>query len=196
MPSRLVPRRAVLLTVSVAVASALALPTLNAQGAPPTVPRVDLRALVGDWYEIATTTSFWHRQCVSETRYRFSVVGTRGLRAASSCNTERGPKGQNGRLRAGPGGDGRLSIRFAPALFAWLPAAWADFWVLAMDDGAAGWLLIGDDRRHRLAVIARTISLDEASMARALAGARRAGYDVSRLRLTPHQAAARDWPIP
>lgn len=159
----------------------------EAQSAPTAVPRVAVADLEGEWYEIATTRSFWHRRCLSNTRYRFSAPTARGLDAASACTTARGTAAQRGRLRTARSGDGRLSIRFAPALFAWLPATWADFWILAMNDGL-DWLLIGDNRRERLSIVSRTVVLDEASMARALAEARQHGYDTSRLTRVPQPA--------
>jgi len=94
-----------------------------------------------------------------------------------------------GRLRAHKAGDGRLSIRFTPVVFSWLPATWSDFWVLEAGDGF-GWLLVGDNKRERLAILSRTVALDDASVARALAAARRLGYSLDRLAPVPHPAGA------
>ena len=68
-------------------------------------------------------------------------------------------------------------LRFAPALFAWLPAIRHDYWVLA-GDPSDRWLLVGDRARTRLSVLSRWVSLDEASLARALQVARVQGFDV------------------
>ena len=140
--------------------------TLSVQGAaaqpPEVVPRLDVTRLAGVWYEIATTGTWWHRRCVSDTRYRFDRPDPRGLRASSICTAARGVAEQRGRLRAARGGDGRLSISFTPAVFAWLAATWSDFWVLEAGDDF-GWLLIGDNQRERLSIVSRTVSLDEAA---------------------------------
>ena len=158
-----------------------------AQGAPAVVPLIELTALAGDWYEIASTGTWWHRHCVSDTRYRFDVPEPGGLRASSICTTPQGVQAHFGRLRAGRDGDGRLSIRFAARLFSWLSATWSDFWVLA-SGGDRGWLLVGDNRRERLLVLSRTVVLDEAAVAQALAAARQQGYGIDHLAVVPQPA--------
>lgn len=166
-----------------------ATPAMAAPGTPVAVARLDIETLAGDWYEVASTGTWWHRRCVADTRYAFDGPVRGGLRATSVCSTREGTARFRGRLRAGPNGDGRLSLRFTPAVLAWLPATWSDFWVL--DAGAErAWLLVGDNRRERLLVLSRTVSLDEASLAQALAAARRQGYDPGRLARVPHPAGA------
>lgn len=162
-------------------------PGIAAQGVPAVVPHLEVSVLAGDWYEIASTGTWWHRRCVADTRYRFDQPGPGGLRATSVCTTPRGVESHRGRLRAGRSEDGRLSIRFNARLFSWLPAAWSDFWVLASGDDAA-WLLVGDNRRERLLIVSRTVVLDEASVARALAAARHQGYGFERLARVPQPA--------
>lgn len=167
---------------------------VRAQEPPAVVATLELKSLAGDWYEVSSAGDWWHRRCVSDTRYRFEVEGPRALRVVSFCTTPAGTLRQRGRLRAAPGGDGRLSIGFAPAVFAWLPATWGDYWVLAAADDWR-WLLVGDDRRERLSIVSRTVFLDEGAVAQALAAARKAGYDVARLVPTPHPTGAMGlWP--
>jgi len=157
--------------------------------APVVVPHVDAGSLTGEWYEVASTGTWWHRRCRADTRYLFDQPDPTGWRATSACTTLRGIEVHRGRLRTGRAGDGRLSIQFTPRLFAWLAATWSDFWVLAAgDDGT--WLLVGDNRRERLLIVSRTVTLDEAAIARALAAARRQGYVLDRLSLVPHPAGA------
>lgn len=161
----------------------------GAQGTPAVVPHVDAVSLAGEWYEIASTGTWWHRHCHANTRYRFDQPGPKGWRATSVCTTPRGLVVHRGRLRTGRAGDGRLSIQFTPRLFAWLAATWSDFWVLATgDDGA--WMLVGDNRRERLLIVSRTVMLDEAAIARAVAAARQQRYGLDRLALVPHPAGA------
>lgn len=161
----------------------------GAQGAPAAVPHVDATSLTGEWYEVASTGTWWHRHCRADTRYLFDQPGPTGWRATSACTTPRGLEVHRGRLRTGRAGDGRLSIRFTPRLFAWLAATWSDFWVLGTgDDGS--WMLVGDNRRERLLIVSRTVTLDEAAIARALAAARQQGYVIDRLALVPQTAGA------
>jgi len=165
-----------------------AAPATAGPGTPSVVARLDIEVLAGEWYEVASTGTWWHRRCVADTRYAFEEPGRSGsLRATSVCSTQEGTARFRGRLRAGPNGDGRLSIRFTPSVLAWLPATWSDFWVL--DAGAeCEWLLVGDNKRERLLVLSRAVSLAEASLAQALAAARREGYDPDRLARVPHPA--------
>ncbi len=162
-------------------------PRASAQGAPAVVPHLEVSVLAGDWYEIASTGTWWHRRCVADTRYRFDQPAPGGLRASSVCTTPQGVESHRGRLRAGRSGDGRLSVRFTARLFSWLPATWSDFWVLASADDRT-WLLIGDNQRERLLVVSRTVVLDEASVAAALAAARQQGYGIDRLAMVPQLA--------
>ncbi len=164
-------------------------PAVEAQAPPAVVARVEVSHLVGDWYEVATTGTWWHRRCVADTRYAFDAPDRTGLRATSVCSTPAGTARFRGRLRAGRNGDGRLSIRFTPPIFNWLPATWSDFWVL---DTAAdlSWVLVGDNRRERALVLSRTVAFDESAFAQAIAAARRQGYNPDRLARVPHPAGA------
>lgn len=164
-------------------------PGVSAQAPPAAVARVEVSNLVGDWYEVATTGTWWHRRCVADARYAFDAPDLTGLRATSVCSTRDGTARFRGRLRGSRNGDGRLSIRFTPPIFNWLPATWSDFWVL---DSAAdlAWVLVGDNRRERLLVLSRTIALDEAAFAQAIAAARRQGYNPDRLTGVSHPAGA------
>jgi lipocalin len=162
-----------------------------AQGSarPAAVERFDLDGLVGTWYEVASTGSGPHRRCLGDTR--FTVAPPAGHRAdvVRVCMTPGGLDVRRGRLRAPNSGTGALDTRFAPALFGWLPLAWTDTWVLAVGDERT-WVLLGDRRRRHLAVWAKVVSLDEASLAAAIGEARRQGFAVERLAAVPHPAGA------
>lgn len=150
---------------------------------PTALEALDLEPLAGDWFEVATSGSWSHRRCTSDTRFRWVVISSRAIDVRSACTTPTGEEVRHGRIRALRGThQGRLSVRFAPALFAWLPATWNDYWVLA-EDREPAWLLVGDRARTRLSVLSRWISLDEASLARAVQVARVQGFDVDRLAL-------------
>lgn len=152
---------------------------------PTTVDDVALEALAGDWHEVATYGSWSHRRCTSDTRFHWVVRDPRTVDVRSVCTTASGREVRTGRLRAAAGSDrGRLSVRFAPAFFVWVPAVWSDHWVLAVG-GAQAWMVIGDRRRSRLSVLSRFASLDEASLARAIQQARAQGFDVDRLVVVP-----------
>lgn len=153
---------------------------------PVALEALDLEPLAGDWFEIATSGSWSHRRCTADTRFTWTVTDARTIDVRSACTTPSGEHVRSGRMRAPSGSHrGRLSVRFAPALFAWLPAIWNDYWVLAEGPNRA-WLLVGDRARTRLSVLSRWVSLDEASLARAVQVARVQGFDVDRLAPVRH----------
>ena len=148
---------------------------------PVALETLDLGPLAGDWFEVATSGSWSHRRCTADTRFTWIVTDARTIDVRSACTTPSGEQVRSGRMRAPLGSPrGRLSVRFAPALFAWLPTIWNDYWVLAEDRDHA-WLLVGDRARTRLSVLSRWMSLDEASLARAVQVGRVQGFDVDRL---------------
>lgn len=185
--TRLVRWGGAAVVMAIIVAARTAAPL--ADGPPGVVPSVDATSLAGDWYEVATTGTWWHRRCLADTRYGFDMPRRGWLRATSVCTTREGTETFRGSLRASRGLDGRLAIRFTPPLFNWIPATWSDFWILESGDKQR-WLLVGDNRRERLLVLSRTVALDEAAMAQALAAARRQGYAPDRLTRVAHPAGA------
>ena len=152
---------------------------------PAVVPRIAARDLAGDWYEAATSGSFALRRCLSDTRHALVRRSERTLEVRTACVTNRGVERRRGFLEGGKAGDGRLSMRYAPLVLSWAPAAWSDFWVL---DVGEGWMVVGDRGRRFLAVWSRTVSLDESSLAQAIASARAAGFEPGLLRLVSQPA--------
>lgn len=173
--------RAASAVVLVVMVVAAARPVCAQPGTWPTaVEQLDLQALAGDWYEAASYGSWSHRRCLADTRFAWTVRDVRTLDVRSACTTATGEETRSGRLRAPESHVGRLAVRFAPAILTWLPAAWSDHWVIAVDT-ESNWVLVGDRRRERLSLLSRWASPDEASMARAIGIARAQGFDVDRL---------------
>lgn len=154
---------------------------------PPETVSVDAEAIAGEWFEAATSGSFALRRCLADTRYRFDRRSATTLQVFTACATNRGVEYRRGFLSGGKSPDGRFSLRFAPVVLSWAPAAWSDFWVL---DVGADWLLAGDRRRRSLVVLSRTVALDESALAAAMASARRHGYDPAMLRAVAHPSGA------
>ncbi len=167
---------------------ALAFPLLaHAQeGAlPMAVGELELASLAGEWHEIAAYGSWWQRRCVADTRYVWIVRGPRTIDVQCSCTGTSGVESRSGRIRtAEPSRPGQLSARFAPVVLSWLPGVWSDYWVFGRSEDP-GWLLVGDRRRQRLALLSRWAVLDEAAFAAAIAAARRQGFEVDRLLSVP-----------
>lgn len=169
-------------TVAALALGLAALARLDGAAQPGPVPPV--ARLDGMWFEIAGYGSWWQRRCVTDTTLEITAAAAAEAALRSRCRTATGREVRDGRLRA-DGEDGRWRARFAPRIFAWLPAVWGDFWLLAYDDRLA-WIVVGERSHQRLAILARTPFLDEAGLARALAAARRAGFDVDRLARVRH----------
>lgn len=162
--------------------------TISAQALePPPTLAISAEALDGDWYEAATSGSFALRRCLSDTRHHFARRSARTLEVHTACASDRGVEYRRGFLSTSKAGDGRLSLRYAPLVLSWAPAAWSDFWVL---DAGDGWLLVGDRRRRSLVVLSRTVALDESSLAAAMASARARGFDPGVLRVVTHPSGA------
>jgi apolipoprotein D and lipocalin family protein len=168
----------------------LAAATVRAEAQPPATPvpvrTPALAEFTGPWYEVAALGSWWHDGCRADTVVTFERRGDRGLDVRASCSTAVGTRSRTGRIRAlGPGERGTWDVKFASGVLGWFPAAWNDFWVIALGEGAR-WFAVGDRHRERLSVLSRTVSLDEASLAQAIARARAQGFDVDRLMSVPH----------
>lgn len=177
-----------MLGVAVLGVTTAAAPPVNAQPAPPAVVTLlEPAALGGGWFEVASTGSWALRRCDADIRHTLERRTARALRVVTTCTAGGRVERRRGLIEGGRSGDGRLAIRYAPILLAWAPAAWSDFWVLAMDDGE-GWLLVGDRRRRTLTILSRDIAPAESAIAQATAAARTRGYDVGRLRRIPQPA--------
>jgi apolipoprotein D and lipocalin family protein len=143
-----------------------------------------LRGLSGTWYEVAAYGSWWQRRCVRDHTLVIAVTSAADADLRSRCRTAAGLELRNGRLRAS-GDGGRWKARFAPAFFSWLPAVWADFWVLG-HDAAMTWFVVGERGHQRLAVFSKTAVVDESALAQAISLARKAGFDPDRLSRMRH----------
>lgn len=163
---------------------AAALSAGNGASAEPLAARPELTALTGTWYEVAAYGSWWQRRCVRDHTLTIAVTAPADADLRSRCRTAAGVEMRNGRLRAS-GDDGRWKARFAPAFFSWLPAVWADFWVLG-HDAAMTWFVVGERDHQRLAVFSKTAVVDESALAQAISLARKAGFDPDRLSRVRH----------
>ena len=173
--------------VLVAGFAAAAPPAAAQSGTGPiAVERLELAPLAGDWYEVATYESRPHRLCVADTRFHWVVKDAGTIDVSRSCATASGEDVRRGRLRARDVSQpGRLTERFAPAILAWLSAAWSVDRVLAVGDERA-WLLIGDSRRNRLSGAVAVGFPRRGVAGTGHRGGARAGVDVDRLTTVPH----------
>ena len=154
----------------------------TAAGQPAVAVIAPLERFAGTWFQLAAFGEWGQAGCAADTMLRIAPRAADDADVQSGCRKATGVAVRNGRLRA-PGGEGAWRTRFGPPIFSWLRMVWSDFWVLGHDAGLS-WFLAGGHEQQRLAIYARTITIDESAMAQALAVARRSGFDVSRLQRT------------
>lgn len=182
--------RRILLGAALLLAGCAQQPDHRAEAAPPeTVSSVDLKRYQGLWYELARYPNRFEDDgeagpCVGVTaEYALREDGT--LRVVNSCRQGSldGPLdvAEGTARRVGPG---RLEVKFAPS---WVPFAWGDYWVLALEDDYSAALVGSPDGKY-LWVLSRTPSLPPETYDRLLGAAAAEGYDVAALRPTPQAA--------
>ncbi len=71
-------------------------------------------------------------------------------------------------------------MRFAPAVFAFLPFVWGDYWIVGLDADDR-WALVGSPDRETLWILSRERRIDPVLRARLVERARAMGYPVERL---------------
>lgn len=147
------------------------------------VPALDLQRYSGQWHEIAHLPMFFQRQCVGDVTATYTPRpdGTLGVRNA--CRTADGTVDvSEGTARPVPGKPGELQVRFAPDWLSWLPAVWADYWVIDIDPQYR-WAVVGGPGRENLWVLSRTPGMDRALFDSIKARAAAKGYALDELKV-------------
>ena len=171
------------LTVRGVIAAALAFCSAAASAVQPVAsePELDLSRYAGQWHEIAHLPMFFQRQCVSDITARYSLDGPGSIGVLNACRTKDGSMDESqGVARPVEGHPGRLEVRFAPDWLSWLPAVWADYWVIALDPDYQ-WAMVGEPGRDYLWILSREPSMDRALFEQLKAKAEGMGYDLSPL---------------
>ena len=147
------------------------------------VPALDLQRYSGQWHEIAHLPMFFQRQCVDRITANYTPQADGRIEVRNACRTKAGTIDESvGAARAVPGKPGQLEVRFAPAWLAWLPAVWADYWVIDLDPDYQ-WAVVGGPSRKYLWILSRTPTMERALFERIKADARRRGYPVEKLKM-------------
>ena len=155
----------------------------HAQAEPPaTVASVDLQRYAGDWFEVARLPAPFEGACVGQPRAQYVVRDDGGVTVINRCRHRDGSDREAvGDARAVPGGGGaKLEVSLWPKALRWLPFAWADYWILHLDDDYSQ-ALVGSPSRRFLWLLSRRPTLPRHSLLLMLQTARERGYDVDRL---------------
>lgn len=162
------------------------LPVTTALAAAPveSVERFDLDRYAGQWHEIAHLPVSFQKNCVADITASYRLRADGRISVLNRCRTaDGGTIEAEGVARPVAGHAGRLQVRFAPDWLSWLPWAWADYWVIALDPDYQ-WAMIGEPERKYLWILSRTPSMDGALLERLKRQATDMGYDLAPLRVT------------
>jgi len=150
-------------------------------GTPATVERVDLERYQGLWHEVARLPQSFQdsaRLRCEEVTARYTPAGPGRITVVNSCvnaldpaRPRRDVEGQAYVVENSQGARLRVS-------FFW--PFHGDYWVLGLDPDYR-WALVGAPSRQSLWLLSRTPTMDEAEVQRALAIARREGFDLAPL---------------
>jgi apolipoprotein D and lipocalin family protein len=153
------------------------------------VERVDLDRYLGDWFEIARFPNRFQDDCVGDVKASYVRRADGRIDVINRCRARDDTKEARGVARiVDARTQGKLKVRFAPALLSWLPAVWGDYWILGLDDDYA-WAVVGSPDRQYLWVLARAATLDDGQYRLALRAARDNGFDTARLVRTAQQVS-------
>jgi apolipoprotein D and lipocalin family protein len=152
-----------------------------------TVDAVDLDRYRGDWFEIARFPNRFQRSCAGDVRATYTRRSDGRIDVVNRC------RGTDGHVVEAHGvarvvdarTSAKLKVRFAPAVLSFLPFVWGDYWIVGLA-GDYSWAVVGSPDRAYLWILARTSTLDTASLDAARAAARANGFDIDRLAMTAH----------
>ena len=146
------------------------------------VSQLDMARYAGQWHEIAHLPMFFERSCVSAVTATYTPRADGTIKVHNACRTKHGIKTVDGTARTDPGQPAELKVRFIPGSLSWLPDAWADYWVIAVDADYQ-WAVIGSPSRKYLWILARRPGMRHALFQTIIERARQQGYDVNKLML-------------
>jgi apolipoprotein D and lipocalin family protein len=158
--------------------------TTAAHGRTPLTPvsDLDLERYAGTWHEIARLPMYFQRKCAGSVTARYEPRADGTVAVHNECVTAEGTTIASDGVARRPDSyaRGKLEVCFAPAWLSWLPLAWADYWVLALDENYQ-WAMVGQPRRKCLWILSRTPSMGRATFESLKSGAVAMGYDLSPL---------------
>ncbi|NDC23982.1 MAG: hypothetical protein EB078_03815 [Proteobacteria bacterium] len=144
-----------------------------------TVPHVDLKRYLGEWYEIASYPMFFQKGCVA-TKATYTERTDGRIDVLNECRkaTFEGPlKTASGVAKVmDTQTNAKLKVRFF--------IGWGDYWIIDLDDNYQ-WAVVSEPRMKYLWILSRNRWLDEDIYRNILARLKEKGFDLSRLKTTP-----------
>jgi apolipoprotein D and lipocalin family protein len=149
----------------------------------PTVQQIDLRRYAGTWHEIARLPESFEAACDGQPSAHYALRGDR-IEIINRCPGRAGrERVSRGVARVVPGsGNAKLKVTMLPSWLQWLPFAWADYWVLYVDERYDAALIGHPDRRH-LWILSRSRSMRPEQLAALMQFAGDLQFPVERLQV-------------
>lgn len=147
------------------------------------VTSLDMHHYAGQWHEVARLPMYFERKCLNGVTANYSPNADGTIRVENSCQTRKGRMSITGVARIKDGRSGALEVRFAPGWLSWLPAAWADYWVIEVDTHYQ-WAVIGSPGRKHLWFLSRQPGMERVLFDTLKERSRQRGYDVDQLIIT------------
>lgn len=147
-----------------------------------TIATLDVPRYMGTWYEIAKFPNWFQRKCVSNTRADYSIQPDGKVQVVNRCQKADGDMTEavGAARQIGDAHSPKLEVRFAPAWLAFIPAVWADYWVIDLDP-AYQLAAVSEPKREYLWVLSRTPKVDKAAYDALLGRLAVMGFDLQRL---------------
>jgi len=166
------------LTLVVALASLpSAAPAEDGEGPGPvrTVASVDLERYLGLWHEVARIPNRFQKQCLRGSTAEYRKRGDGRLDVVNRCIKKDGkPDEARGVAKiVDTTSRAQLAVSFVSFL-GWRPF-WGDYWIIGLDDDYA-WAVVGTPDRKYGWILARSPTLDEATLQEIGAILERNGY--------------------
>ncbi|KAH7423573.1 hypothetical protein KP509_12G061900 [Ceratopteris richardii] len=155
------------------------------------VKGVDLQRYQGKWYEIANIPSRFQPKGGRNTTATYALQPDGTVHVLNETWVDGKRASIEGKAwKADPNSDeAKLVVRFwVPPFLPVIPVD-GDYWVMLLDSDYR-WALVGQPSRNYLWVLSRTPELNEEVYSQMIAHAEQEGYDISKLKKTPHDDAA------
>lgn len=144
------------------------------------VPKLDLNQLSGTWYQIARLPDKAEKKCLSDGMMLWALSDKKdSFQLGKFCKIKAGNLNSDNNFgKQEKDGSGRLKVRRL-VIFS------TKYWVLATGPNFE-WALVGNPNHKALWVLARTPTLDEATVTQVESQATAQGFPVAKLRPVTH----------
>jgi len=152
------------------------------------IATIDLPSYMGTWYEIARYPNRFQRQCTGFDRASYSLKPDGQIQVINRCQLQNGETEitiGTARQLGGPH-SAKFEVRFVPAWLAIIPAAWSDYWVIALDQRHQ-LAAVSEPQRKYLWILSRTPQVEQQAYEALLERLKQKGFDVKRLLVTPQE---------